>query len=63
MGFAVQKNVIEKAPKIELLPGESRRERVITPAHESAYLAKCTPLLRDVFTVLGIRWFRKMEIA
>jgi len=60
--FAVQKNVIEKAPKIELLPGESRRERVITPADESAYLAKCTPLLRDDFTVLVDTGLRPDEL-
>jgi len=44
--------VIDSAPKIQLLAGETRRERTITPEEETQYLAKCSPLLKEVFTVL-----------
>jgi integrase len=58
--LAADWGVIEAAPKIELLPGETRRERVLTPEEEKAYLAAAaaTPLLKDVATVLidtGVR--------
>lgn len=49
---------IDIAPKIEMLRGESRRERVVTVEEESLYLAACTPLLADVATILfdtGVR--------
>jgi integrase len=39
-------------PKVRLLPGENRRERVVTTEEEDAYLSKAAPLLRD-FAVLG----------
>jgi len=50
--LAVEWGVIVASPKIQLLPGEARRERVITPDEENQYLTKCSPLLRDVATVL-----------
>jgi integrase len=50
--LAADWGVIEVAPKIQLLAGEARRERVITPEEETAYLAKCSPFLREVFSVL-----------
>src|SRR6202521_3417208 len=43
---------IEKAPKIRLVPGESHRERVITPQEEALYLASANPLLAEIATVL-----------
>ncbi len=41
-----------KAPKVRMLPGESHRERVITPEEEARYLASASPLLVDTATVL-----------
>jgi integrase len=43
---------IDKAPKVRMLPGESHRERVITPEEEARYLASANPLLTEVATVL-----------
>lgn len=50
--LAADWGVIEVAPKIQLLAGEARRERVITPDEETSYLANCTPFLEEVFSVL-----------
>ena len=50
--LAADWGVIEVAPKIQLLAGETRRERVITPDEEKTYLAKCSPFLKEIFTVL-----------
>ena len=35
--LAAEWGVIESAPKIELLTGETRRERVVTPEEEARY--------------------------
>jgi len=43
---------LEKTPKVRMLPGESHRERVITPEEEARYLAAANPLLLEVATVL-----------
>jgi integrase len=43
---------IEKVPKVKVLPGESHRERVITPEEEGRYLASAKPLLSEITTVL-----------
>jgi integrase len=43
---------IEKSLKIRMLPGESHRERVLTPKEEAQYLASANPLLAEVATVL-----------
>jgi integrase len=58
--LAADWGILDAAPKIELLAGETRRERVVTPEEEEAYLAAAaaTPLLREVATVLvdtGVR--------
>jgi integrase len=50
--LAVEWGVLEKMPRIELLPGEVRRERVITPEEEARYLLCAPLLLADVATVL-----------
>jgi integrase len=39
-------------PDIALVSGETHRERVLTPEEEAEYLAKTSPLLNDVATVL-----------
>ena len=43
---------LDRAPRVRMLPGESHRERVITPAEEARYLAPAGPLLADIATVL-----------
>jgi integrase len=50
--LAAEWGVLEIAPKIELLTGERRRERVVTMQEESEYLAVASPLLAEVATVL-----------
>jgi integrase len=46
-----QKHVTKLLPKVRLLPGENRRERVVSADEEKAYLAAAAPTLRD-FAVL-----------
>jgi integrase len=61
--LAADWGVIEVAPKIQLLAGEARRERVITPEEETAYLAACpSELLRSVATVLFDTGLRPDEL-
>jgi len=59
--LAVEWGVLESAPKIELLPGEHRRERVITADEESRYLAAASPLLASVATILADTGLRPDE--
>jgi integrase len=61
LSFAVEGSVIESAPKLDLLPGERHRERVITPDEEVRYLAAASPLLSDVATVLADTGMRPDE--
>ena len=62
--LAVNWGVIAGAPKIELLKGEARRERVVLPEEEAAYLAKAKTgeLLHDVATVLFDTGLRPDEL-
>jgi integrase len=60
--LGVDWGVIEAAPKIQLLDGETRRERVVLPDEEEQYLAKCTPLLKEVATVLFDTGLRPDEL-
>jgi site-specific recombinase XerD len=54
--LAAEWGIIETAPKIELLSGETRRERVVTQEEEARYLAAASSLLSDVATVdTGVR--------
>jgi len=50
--LAVEWGVLDSAPKIELLPGEHHRERVVTPEEEARYLGLAAPLLASVAGVL-----------
>ena len=59
--LAVEWGALEVAPKIQLLPGERHRERVVTRAEEAAYLAAAPPLLGDVATVLADTGLRPDE--
>jgi len=56
--LAVEWAVLRSSPKVKVLSGERRRERVLTSKEEALYLAAALPLLHDVSTVLfdtGIR--------
>jgi len=59
--LAVEWGLLETAPNIELLAGERRRERVVTPEEEARYLSVATPLLADVATVLADTGLRPDE--
>jgi integrase len=50
--IAVEWAVIDKMPKIRLLPGEKHRERVVTPEEEARYLVAASTLLSDMAAVL-----------
>ena len=60
--LAADWGVIETAPKIQLLTGEARRERVITLDEETAYVAECSPLLKEVFSMLVDTGLRPDEL-
>jgi integrase len=59
--LAVEWGTLETAPKIELLHGEHRRERVVTPEEEARYLGAASPLLNDVATLLADTGLRPDE--
>src|SRR5947209_9163950 len=59
--LAIEWGVLESAPKIELLTGERRRERVVTAEEESRYLSAASPLLEAVATVLADTGLRPDE--
>src|SRR5690242_12265821 len=48
LSLAVEWGVIEASPKLDLLPGEQHRERVISHEEEARYLSAAPPLLADV---------------
>ena len=50
--LAVEWGLLDSAPKIELLPGEHQRERVVTPDEEACYLAASPWLLASIATLL-----------
>ena len=60
--LAANWGIIQAAPKIELLTGETRRERVVTPEEEARYLAATTSLLTDVATILFDTGLRPDEL-
>jgi integrase len=53
LNLAAEWGVIESVAKLDLSPGENHRERVLSPAEESKYLAAASPLLTDVATILA----------
>ncbi len=59
--LAVEWGALESAPKIALLTGERRRERVVTSEEESRYLAAASPLLASFATVLADTGLRPDE--
>ena len=52
MRLAVEWGVLESSPKVEMMPGERRREHVVTPEEEASYLNASAPLLASIATVL-----------
>jgi integrase len=58
---AVEWGVLEAAPKIKLLPGERRRERVVTRAEETKYLAAAREPLGAIAVVLADTGMRPEE--
>src|SRR5207245_49671 len=50
--LAVEWRVLEVAPRVEILPGEHRRERVVTPEEEQRYLSVAPALLAQIAGVL-----------
>jgi DNA polymerase III psi subunit len=59
--LAVEWGVLESAPKMDLLSGERRRERVVTVEEEARYLAVATPLLASVAAILADTGLRPDE--
>jgi integrase len=56
--LAAEWGALDRIPRIKMLPGERRREHVVTREEEARYLHSGSPLLRDVAIVLadtGIR--------
>ena len=52
LNLAEEWEVISAARKIRLLPGEKRRERVISESEESEYLSCCQPLLWNLSVII-----------
>lgn len=61
LNLAVEWGVLDSAPKIKTLPGERRRERVITPEEEARYLAAAPEPLASIATVLADTGLRPEE--
>lgn len=61
LNLAVEWGVLESAPKIKTLPGERRRERVITLDEEARYLAAAPEPLASIATVLADTGMRPEE--
>ncbi len=61
LNLAVEWGVIVAAPKIKVLSGERRRERVITPEEEARYLSAATDPLGSIATVLADTGIRPEE--
>jgi integrase len=59
--LAVEWGILESAPKMELLSGERRRERVVTVEEETRYLAVASPLLASVAAILADTGLRPDE--
>jgi integrase len=61
LNLAVEWGVLVAAPKIKVLSGERRRERVITPEEEARYLAAAAEPLASIATVLADTGMRPEE--
>ena len=61
LNLAVEWGVLDSAPKVKILPGERRRERVIAPEEEARYLAAAPEPLASIATVLADTGMRPEE--
>jgi len=61
LNLAVEWGVLPTAPKVKVLSGERRRERVITPEEEARYLAAAPETLASVAVVLADTGMRPEE--
>jgi Phage integrase SAM-like domain len=61
LNLAVEWNVITTAPKVKVLSGERRRERVISAEEEARYLAVAPDLLAAIALVLADTGLRPEE--
>jgi integrase len=61
LNVAVDWGVIESSPKIQLLQGETKRERVLTSEEEKLYFSLASPLMFDVGTLLADTGMRPDE--
>jgi len=61
LNLAVEWGVLVAAPKIKVLSGERRRERVITPEEEARYLVAVAEPLSSIATVLADTGMRPEE--
>jgi integrase len=59
--LAVEWGVLERAPKVQMLRGEKRRERVVSEEELLRYLACGSPLLADVVATLNDTGLRPDE--
>jgi len=59
--LAVEWGLLERAPKVQMLRGEKRRERVITDEELAKYMVCASPLLAAVATVLADTGMRPDE--
>jgi integrase len=59
--LAVEWEVLDSSPKIRILPGERRHERVISPEEESRYLTAAREPLASIATVLADTGMRPEE--
>lgn len=59
--LAVEWGMIEKSPKVQMLRGEKRRERVVSDEDFARYLTCASPLLADVAIMLNDTGLRPEE--
>jgi integrase len=61
LNLAIEWSVLAAAPKVKVLSGEHRRERVITPEEEARYLAAAPEPLVSIASVLSDTGMRPEE--
>ena len=61
LNLAIEWGVLSTAPRLKVLSGERRRERVISPEEEARYLAAAPELLASVASVLADTGMRPEE--
>src|ERR1039458_3181717 len=59
---AYEWHLIDRVPRIRLLPGEQNREFVLSHAAEEAYLSACPQPLRDIALVIMDAGLRTSEV-